>query len=393
MKKIYPNPGGWLIPALLLLPVLTAIAQEKPPPKPSWLASRQIAFIVHAPVLLPELYKGQQYETMHNFLTNWANSSYPSRELIFAADALLAIETGKFSAYSLPCDGLYYLQDYARELRLVAQQDPKFRYYLKLDYPYSYDATQQAKRILLFIQYWARELLARPYLDNDELYICRTLAGNVPDPQTTLRNDPQIAPRIARQQKDLADYNNAVFTSRRNGIRGTAGISIGWWSPTSRLRTLGSHPSVGLLLGRRNDKNEYDLNWNLRFGYPTPKTYTFLRYDTLYSTNYYDGGYIGFEDTRYLLHRKYLDVGVTSGIAYDYFSVADGWSYHSGGPDLIPLNVGSFDFNNGIRLKYFFKRKAYIGLTAKYHLIHYDNSGGTNLDGNAYTLDLSFGSH
>jgi hypothetical protein len=392
MKKIYPNPGGWLIPALLLLPVLAAIAQENASPQPSRLTSRQITFIVHAPVLLPELYREQQFETMHDFLANWGNSSRPSRELIFAADALLAIETGKFYAYRLPCDCLYYLEDYARELQLVVLQDPKFRYYLKLDYPYSYDATRQAKSILLFIQSWARELLARPYLDNDDLYICRTLAGNVSDPKATLQADQQVAPRIAQQQKDLAAYNNAVFTTRRNGYRGTAAISVGWWSPTSRLQALGSHPAVGLLLGWRNDMNEYDLNWNIRFGYPTPQTYTFLRRDTLYSTNYYDGGYVGFEYTRYLLHRKYLDIGLTSGIGYDYFSVADGWSNHADNPGL-PLNVGSFDFNNGIRLKYFFKRKAYIGLTAKYHLIHYDNSGGTNLDGNAYTLDLSFGSH
>ncbi len=388
MKKFYLNPGGWLIPALLLLPALNAIAQERTTAK----VSRQTTFIVHAPALLPELYKGRRYDTMHNFLANWRNSGYPSRELIFAAEALLAIETDEFPAYWLPCDCVYYLQDDARELQLVVQQDPKFRYYLRLDYPYSYDATQQAKAILLFIRNWARALLARPDLDNDELYICRTLAGNIPDPTATLQADGQIAPRIAGLQKSLTAYNNAVFTSRRNGLSGTAAISVGWWSPTSHLQALGAHPSVGLLLGWRNDKNEYDINWNVRFGYPTPQTYTFLRRDTLYSTNYYDGGYIGFEYTRYLLHRKYVDLGLTSGIGYDYFSVADGWSNHTDNPGL-PLNVGSFDFNNGIRLKYFFRRKAYIGLTAKYHLIHYDNSGGTNLDGNAYTLDLTFGSH
>jgi hypothetical protein len=407
MKKIYPSLGGWLIPALLLSPFLHAAAQEDSSPVLTQLRAtakevhasdlsrlrfNQITFIIHAPVLLPELYSEQRYETMHNFLVNWKNASYPSRELIFAAEALLAIETGKFSAYWLPCDCLYYLEDYARELQLVSQQDPKFRYYLKLDYPYSYDATRQAQRILLFIRSWARELLSRPGLKNDELYICRTLAGDIPHPKITLRSDPTAAPRISKLENDLNVYNDAVFTTRRNGFRGTAGISLGWWFPTGHLQALGSHPAVGLLLGWRDEWNEYDLNWNIRFGYPTPQTYTILRRDTVYATNYYDGGYIGFEYTRYLLHRKYVDLGLTSGIAYDYFDVADGFSTHAHNPGL-PLNVGSFDFNNGIRIKYFFKKKAYIGLTAKYHLIHYDNSGGTNLNGNACTLDLTFGSH
>ena len=408
MKKIYPTLGGWLIPALLLSPIFHAAAQESASSgqlqlratakelrasELSELRTRQITYIVHAPVLLPELYNERRYETMQNFLTNWKNADYPSRELIFAAEVLLAIETGKFSTYWLPCDCLYYLSDYTRELRIAAQQDGKFRYYLKLTYPYSYDATANARSILLFIQSWARELLTRPGLDNDELYICRTLAGNISDPKTALRSDPDAAPRIAAQEKYLAVYNDAVFTRRRNGVRGTAAVTVGWWFPTGHLQeVLGSHPAVGIQFGMRNKLNEYDLDWNIRFGYPTPQTYIFIRKDTLYSTNYYDGGYVGFEYTRYLLHRKHLDLGLTSGIGYDYFDVADGWSNHSDNPGQ-PINVGSFDFNNGIRIKYFFRRKAYIGLTAKYHLIHYDNSGGTNLDGNAFTLDFSFGSH
>src|ERR1700744_3985818 len=110
MKKIYPTLGGWLIPALVLSPFLHAAAQdtvssrlsqrrttikEVHASELSGLRSRQITFIVHAPVLLPELYKKERYETMRNFLANWKNSDYPSRELIFAAEALLAIQTGK----------------------------------------------------------------------------------------------------------------------------------------------------------------------------------------------------------------------------------------------------------------------------------------------------------
>ncbi len=392
MKKIYPNRRGWLIPLFPLCFALGSQAQEKAPPALSPRMSRQITFIVHAPVLLPAFLQQRSYDSMKNFLGNWKNSDYPSRELIFGAEALLAVETGKFSSYWLPCDCLYYLSDYSRELKNIATQGSQFRYLLKLTQPYSYDATQNARTLLLFLQSWARSLLLRPDLDPSELFVCRTLAGDIPDPQAALAADSQSCPRIALVEKDLSAYNNSVLTSRRDGKRGTAAISLGWWSPTGHLKILGPHPSVGVQLGMRNKRNEYDLTWDLRFGYPTPHPYRYVRQDSVYTTSYYDGGYIGFEYTRYFIHRKYFDLGFTTAIGDDYFAVADGWSQQANAVPL-PLHVNSFDWNNGIRLKYFFKRKGYIGLTAKYHLLAYSNPGGTNLSGNAYTLDLSFGSH
>lgn len=395
MPKIYPNFSRWLLPLYLLNCCLDADAQQSPSPDVHFrTATDQISFIAHAPVLLPALLKQRQYESIGNFLTNWRNAEYPSLELIFSAEALLAIETGRFSSYYLPCDCLIYLSDYARELKNATTQGGKFRYYLQLEYPYRYDATEEARMTLLFIQTWARNLEAKPGLDKDELFICHTLAGDIADPATVVQTDPGSCPRLSHTWQYFNAYNNAVFTARRNTKKGTAAVLVGWWIPTGKLRqVLGTHPSIGVQLGVRNKLNEYDLTWCFRFGNPTPQPYTFIRNDTPYTSNYYDGGYIGLEYTRYLVHRKYLDFGFISGIAYDYFSVANGWGNDPDIAHLEPFNVGSFDWNNGLRVKYFLKRRAYVGLTAKYHLIHYDNSGGTNIDGNAYTVDLSFGSH
>ena len=393
MHKIYPNLSRWLSFHLLLC-CLQVHAQHPLSPRLTATTNRQISFIVHAPVMLPALWKQQQYENLRNYLGNWRNAEYPSLELIFGAEILLAINTGTFAAYSLPCDGLVYLSDYARELQEVTTQGAKFKYYLQLKPPYRYDATEEARKTILIIQTWARDLLTRPGLKTDELFICRALAGEIPNPETALHADPGACPRLTRMQRNINSYNNALFTARRNAWSGTAAVLVGWWIPTGRLRQeLGTHPSVGMQLGVRNKKNEYDFTWNVRFGYPTPRTYTFLRDDTLYSTNYYDGGYVGLEYTRYVVHTKHVDLGYTTGIAYDYFSIADGWSDHPSETHLQPINVGSFDWNYGLRVKYFLKRKSFIGLTVKYHLIHYDNTGGTNLDGDAYTVDLSFGSH
>ena len=391
MKQIYSNLcGRWLIPTCLSLSCLNVFAQKNNPPVFPLGFKEQATYIVHAPVVLPELLQQQKYEAIRNYLANWESSQCPDHVFIFAGKALLAMETGKFRSFALPCDCLFYLSDYAKALTDI--EGSQFKYHMVLSTRYAYDATVEARKTYLFLQSWARVVLNTHQLDSSALFICRVLAGEIPDPKAALKANPSSCPRVSQLQDQLDVYNQKNFMARRDGRRGTASIMVGGWFPTGHLQVLGSHPSVGVQLGGRNKLNEYDVTWQFRFLHPTPQDYTFVRQDTVHSSHYYDGGYIGFEYTRYFIHKKYIDFGYTSGIGYDYFSVADG--FQSGGnTGLGPLNVGSFDFNNGFRLKYFFRRGTFIGLTAKYHLIDYPNKGGTDLTGNAFTLDLSFGSH
>ena len=394
MKKFYQNSPSWILPILFLTLSVRAVAQKETPPVLTPQMSRQITFIVHAPVVLPALLKQRDYQKMKNFLVNWRNAEYPSPELIFTAQALLAMETGKFSSFALSCDCLYYLTDYAKELKEVETPGSDFRYFLKLKPPYYYDATDNARQMILFLQSWARDIQKNNPVDSTGSFICRTVSGDITDPGAMLKAFPASCPRIAQAEKNLATYNNIGFMSCRDAKKGTSAVMVGWWFPTDRLRqVLGSHPSVGLQLGLRTPRNEFDVTWNFRFLYPTPRPYTFVRQDSVYTSSYYDGGYIGFEYSRYFVHRKHIDFGYTAGVAYDYFSVGDGWSDQHRSTNMVPLNVGSFDLNYGLRFKYFLHCGTFLGLTAKYHLIHYNNDGGTDLSGNAFTVDLLFGSY
>jgi hypothetical protein len=73
MKNIYPNLRLWLLPVLLTATYAGADGQKQAPPALTQLMSRQIAFIVHAPVILPSLLHQRQYQKMKNFLVNWKN--------------------------------------------------------------------------------------------------------------------------------------------------------------------------------------------------------------------------------------------------------------------------------------------------------------------------------
>ncbi len=390
MKQIYSNLcGRWLIPACLSLSCLNVFAQKNNPTALPRGFKEKTTYIVHAPVVLPELLQQHKYEAMKNFFANWATSSIPDESLIFGGKALLAMETGKFSSLQLPCDCLYYLSDYSKALTDI--QEGHFKYHMVLSERYTYDGTEDARKTFLFLRWWARTTLNSSRLDSTALFICRVLAGEINDPTTVLKKDPSSCPRISQLQSQLDVYNQKNFMARRDGRRGTASIVVGGWFPTGHLQVLGPHPSVAVQLGWRDKRNEYDITWGFRFLHPTPQQYTFVRNDTIYSSRYYDGGYVGFEYTRYFVHKKYIDLGYTGGIGWDYFSVADGITgeHH----DFGTLNVNSFNFNYGLRIKYFLPRGTFIGLTAKYNVLAYSNKGGTDLTGNAFTLDLSFGSH
>jgi hypothetical protein len=80
------------------------------------------------------------------------------------------------------------------------------------------------------------------------------------------------------------------------------------------------------------------------------------------------------------------DLGLTAGAGYEYFNLPtdDSKQY--------PESIHSFNWNVGVRYKYFVRKQLHLGFVAKYNVLHYANTGGTNLDGNAFTLDLTFGS-
>src|ERR1700749_2301094 len=110
MKQIYSNLcGRWLIPTCLSLSCLNVFAQKNIPPALPPGFKEQTTYIVHAPVVLPELLQQQKYEAIKNYFANWESSRIPDQVFIFSGKVLLAMETNKFGSLNLPCDCLFYL--------------------------------------------------------------------------------------------------------------------------------------------------------------------------------------------------------------------------------------------------------------------------------------------
>ena len=55
------------------------------------------------------------------------------------------------------------------------------------------------------------------------------------------------------------------------------------------------------------------------------------------------------------------------------------------------VTIGSFNANAGLRFNYYFTHSFYIGLQGRYNAIQYSTYGGTDLSGDAVSIDLIFG--
>jgi|GEM_PF-1011293 len=387
------NHRKLLLPLIAMGMNLALQAQDIPEPVKTVTYYPSVRFIVNAPTLLPKLYKEGDFKGIKNFVDNWTLSPAPSYEFIFVLNSLYSIENNTFSVHELPANFLNLLDNYAKETEKATNGHSDFKYYVYLpDGRYNYDATNSAKKLLQFTQTWAKHLAATRKLNSTASLVCHSIAGDIPKPGSYYRENRTNYADIRQFVDTIDTFREHCFAARRDKRAMVANFLTGIWIPNRHLAVLDAHPSIGMQLGWRNAKNEVDLNWSFRFNQPVHNAYNVLRDTTLYSSTYYDGGYIGLDYTHYVVHHPHFDMGYTLAMAYDYFDAFDGISDYQDLSGLQPINIGCLDVNGGVQCKYFIGRGPCIGIQVKYHLLNYCNHGGTDLTGHAFTIDLFIGS-
>ncbi|KAI9450321.1 hypothetical protein F5148DRAFT_1337168 [Russula earlei] len=383
----------WLLLLIAIGFSLSLQAQNIPGPVKGVTYYPSVRFMVNAPTLLPKLYKEGNFTAIKNFVDNWNLSPAPGYEFIFVINSLYSIENNTFSVHELPANFLNLLDNYVKETGKAANGHSDFKYYIYLpDGHYNYDATNSAKKLLQFTQAWAKHLVATRKLNSTASLVCRSIAGDIQKPGAYYRENKAGYADIRQFMDTIDAFREHCFAARRDKPAMVANFLTGIWIPTRHLAILDAHPSIGMELGWRNAKNEVDLNWSFRFNQPIHNAYNVLRSGYVYSSTWYDGGYIGLDYTHYTMHHKHFDMGYTAAVAYDYFDAFDGITNNQDLTGLMPINIGCFDLNGGIQCKYFIGRGPCIGIQAKYHLLNYCNKGGTDLAGHAFTIDLFIGS-
>ena len=143
-------------------------------------------------------------------------------------------------------------------------------------------------------------------------------------------------------------------------------------------------------MGGRGKSNEFDLTLLCRFGY-TQGMYYVSRSDSLFALDHFLGGYIGLDYSHYFFQAVRWEAGLTGGVGYDGFDIADPASNDHSEDYLKPFSIGSLNLNAGVRVNYFFNPRFFIGIAAKYNGISYGNKNGSNLNGYPISIDVIIG--
>jgi hypothetical protein len=348
-----------------------------------------IKYIRYINLFLPKYLEQKNWTGLNNYMQNWKNSQVPSDELIFCISTLAAIEQQNFSSIAMPCDFLYFLDDYAREMKNIRTQPGKFRYYINLREHIYYNASTECTKLLNITRSWANRLLSSGKLNASETFLCQVFSGQTEHPGSEFYTLRKLMPELYAFQHQLDTYQINRLKSLRDRRAGTLSLIFGTWMPTGYLGALGIHPTLGYAFGIRKKRNEYDLVGIGRLVNSTAQNYSILRNDTVYTRNYFGGGYVGFEFTRYLVHTIKCDFGPTFGVGYDEFDIASDTDVKL--TSLSPTEIYTLNLNTGLRFKYFYHKALFAGLVLKYNFIHYENKGGTDLRGNTFTIDISCG--
>lgn len=316
--------------------------------------------------VIPGLYKKQELYSLQKAIDIWKKYCGDINEVKYV-QMLLDMERSTYSIASTGSELIPLLTTYSRAF----SNSVKYAAY------YGEQVT-----FYKMTGVWSKLLLETDHLTETEKFICNVFAGNITEPMKTIKE----------HKNDYDSLNTMVNENlAEQKKRGTLEYTfiLGAWAPIGHASLLGVHPSIGFQFGGRHNRHQVDLTMQFRF-LKSAGTYTVKRNNNLYDLDHYFGGYIGVDYNYYFINHTKTDFGIIAGGGYDGFDIANSDDNHST-DYLKPLSISSFNFNSGLRFNYIFKPTFYIGLQGRYNFVHYGNSGGSNLSGNAVSVDLILG--
>ena len=186
--------------------------------------------------------------------------------------------------------------------------------------------------------------------------------------------------------QDMYNAKADSITYRMENSKGHMSLGMGLWSPRGHNEALGNKGELNAAIGYRGKNMGFDIIGALRFG-GVRNDYIIEHNDTLISTDSYLGFLIGLQITREIVNLNSLQFEGFVGAGYDGFDALG--SEYTNDSEVI----SSVNFNLGVTSRLFIDRKStvYVGLQFRYDFIDYDNMHGTNLRGNALTINFVFG--
>ncbi len=326
----------------------------------------------NAQFLIPEYYKKDSKDTLNAIIDFWQMHCGRTEEIV-RFKILFAIDGGVFKESTFGSEILRYLVLYRNKTDL--NQGKNHTYYTR----YSFALPNNLDKFT--VELARKLLLVRTNLTPLEKFILQVYSNNNNISFADLQSDDFKGTLIQQAYFDEVNRNRSRVISH-------GGIYVGIWIPQGNLNVVGVHPVLGFQGGIKYKKLTADVSIGLKF-VNSPNVYQVYLNDSVWNTNHFFGGYLGLDLSYELFKVKKNSFNLTGGVAFDGFDALSVKDQNS--KVTISKSLNSLNLNLGLGYKYNFDEWHYLGIDFKYNLVDYKNSGGTDLSGNVYTINLVYG--
>jgi len=318
-------------------------------------------------------------------------------EPLFRARILLALKTGCFHDTLLGIMPMYMLTNYQDRMQLLESYGNQGFFHTYDDFLHLAQLLSAQKKHIDFddfryfgyilpghdFDYFTQEMaseLKSYFPENSIEYI---LAEFYSDNYDTIFVKIQLLD--FKESALVKDYHAVVKMLRKTPMLHLS-VVAGAWIPRGNLEVIGVRPDLGIQVGAKIGKMNYDGRLMFRFSNPSHR-YTFS--DPRPQNLQFDFGmYLGFDISRDLYIKNNHELQLAAGAAADFIDFFPG-------NRLSKISVFTPNFNFGLAYRCYIFKGFYIGMRAKYNVVDYTlitaNANVAGFTGNTITFHLSIG--
>ncbi len=348
---------------------LDAIAHTKPPECDEIAYASSVYFI--------QSLEKNEFDSAKIILDYWEGKC-GTREPVFRAKVILAFATGQNTDSLTDDETLYLLNNYRNRAEMIESRNFSGYDYAK---PY-YGFVPVGQEFDSFTIRFFKSALKKEEKFTTNYLLSEFYGDNIDTLFTKIKSEAYKDTRLSEEYAKIEQKAGALV-SANYALLMTA------WIPTGDISILGVHPQLGLQVGGKYKKVNFDLTLAFKFLRSKTGYYaTRVKSDkSVVSTDKFFGGYIGFDFGYDMWSVKNNEFQLIGGIGYDGFDAIDEDKKN----DLDAESVSSYNFNFGIGYRYYFQGGAYVGLQAKYNLVDYTLNRVINFTGNPITISFVIG--
>jgi len=323
--------------------------------------------------LIPEFYEKNELDSLHMVIDFW-KSHCGTPAILRRCDIILSIEEGNFSEDLYDEGILNSLYDYKK------YKDGSLNGWYSIPRMYSHKMVD-FNRMDSFLVDLSRSLIESDNLSELERMLLDVYSHSNERTLMALLDDEYSGTK-------LQEYYQAKLKEIKNDPVYNLDILAGCWVPFDQLATIGVHPLIGLRGGIWWENFTLNLSSSVRMG-RSRNPIEVIENQELWTTDEHVGGHMGLHTGTSIINGGKSKFSIVGGVALDWMEVLTVTDTEEN-LELIK-NLGSLNLNAGLSYTYNIDKYRYLGIEAKYNFLNYINQGGTNISGNAITINLLYG--